>query len=407
MILTPFQTIEKKENFSGLGFSNIWSIKKKAQLDLIKDLKKDEQALQEYADGVGSATNKSEFFEQTLGKASKQAQDFAPKIVAGTDSVEGFKRAQTAAATATKSVGIASKAATVGVKALNIAMNVGVTVLASIAIQKTIEWINDLATSQQRAIETANELTTAYKQNVDSAKSNISTLEGLKNEFNKLSKGVDENGKKISVLAAPAIRANFANYKKLFGYLKSLGVKIFYDVSFGADITVWAYLKYMKKYNVNSIIAQPCPAVINYIEKNNLDLLNSLCKVQSPLLCSATYIKKYLKEDSSLAFLSPCIAKKDEIMNETSHGFVNYNVTFKKLSDYIINNNIDLNKYEEINFNDNNGLGFLFSRPGGLKENIQAYNENLWVRQIEGQEVVYDYLDEYGERVKKTYKCLM
>ncbi len=199
MILTPFQTIEKKENFSGLGFSNIWSIKKKAQLDLIKDLKKDEQALQEYADGVGSATNKSEFFEQTLGKASKQAQDFAPKIVAGTDSVEGFKRAQTAAATATKSVGIASKAATVGVKALNIAMNVGVTVLASIAIQKTIEWINDLATSQQRAIETANELTTAYKQNVDSAKSNISTLEGLKNEFNKLSKGVDTYGNNVGL----------------------------------------------------------------------------------------------------------------------------------------------------------------------------------------------------------------
>lgn len=211
-----------------------------------------------------------------------------------------------------------------------------------------------------------------------------------------------KSGKKISVLAAPAIRINFANYKKLFGYLKSLGIKFFYDVSFGADITVWAYLKYIKEYNINSIIAQPCPTVVNYIEKNNLDLLNSLCKVQSPLLCSATYIKKYLKEDSSLAFLSPCIAKKDEIMNETSHGFVNYNVTFKKLSDYIINNNIDLNKYEEVNFSDDNGLGFLFSRPGGLKENIQAYDENLWVRQIEGQEVVYDYLDEYGERVKKS-----
>ncbi|WP_027626440.1 [Fe-Fe] hydrogenase large subunit C-terminal domain-containing protein [Clostridium lundense] len=211
-----------------------------------------------------------------------------------------------------------------------------------------------------------------------------------------------KNGKKISVLAAPAIRVNSANYKKLFGYLKSLGVKFFYDVSFGADITVWAYLKYIKENNINSIIAQPCPAIVNYIEKNNLDLLNSLCKVQSPLLCSAIYIKKYLKEDSSLAFLSPCIAKKDEIMNETSHGFVNYNVTFKKLLAYIINNNIDLSKYEEVNFNSDNGLGFLFSRPGGLKENIQAYDENLWVRQIEGQEVVYDYLDEYGERVKKN-----
>ncbi|HEY5561094.1 MAG TPA: hypothetical protein VIK72_04920 [Clostridiaceae bacterium] len=48
-------------------------------------------------------------------------------------------------------------------------------------------------------------------------------------------------GKKISVIAVPAIRINFNNYKNLFGYLKSLGVNVIYDVSFGADITVWAY----------------------------------------------------------------------------------------------------------------------------------------------------------------------
>ena len=29
-----------------------------------------------------------------------------------------------------------------------------------------------------------------------------------------------KNGKEISLIAAPAIRANFQNYKKLFGYLK-------------------------------------------------------------------------------------------------------------------------------------------------------------------------------------------
>lgn len=209
-----------------------------------------------------------------------------------------------------------------------------------------------------------------------------------------------KDGKKVSILAAPAIRVNFSNYKRIFGYLKSLGVSFFYDVSFGADITVWAYLKYIKEHNVDSVIAQPCPSIVNYIEKNNPELLNSLCKVQSPLMCAAIYIKKYLNKEESLGFLSPCIAKKDEIMSKENKGYVSYNITFKKLLNYISKHNINLNAYEEVDFNMDNGLGFLFSRPGGLKENIEAYDDSLWVRQIEGQEIVYDYMDEYGERVK-------
>ena len=211
-----------------------------------------------------------------------------------------------------------------------------------------------------------------------------------------------KKGKKISILAAPSIRANFSNYKKLFGYLQTIGVNSFYDVSFGADITVWAYLKYIKENNKKSIIAEPCPAIVNYIEKKEPSLLGNLCEVQSPLLCSAIYIKKYLEEKDDLAFLSPCIAKKDEIMDKNSAGFVKYNVTFKKLLEYMKMNNINLNKYTEVDFNMDNGLGFLFSRPGGLKENIEAYNDNLWIRQIEGQETVYDYLDEYRERIKNN-----
>ncbi|WP_050606867.1 [Fe-Fe] hydrogenase large subunit C-terminal domain-containing protein [Clostridium niameyense] len=213
--------------------------------------------------------------------------------------------------------------------------------------------------------------------------------------FNNLKKG-----EKISILAAPAIRTNFYNYKKLFGFLKILGIDTFYDVSFGADITVWGYLKYIKENNIESVIAEPCPAIVNYIEKNNPDLLDNLCKVHSPLLCSAIYIKNYLKEDSTLAFLSPCIAKKDEIMDKNSKGLVKYNVTFKKLIEYIKENHIDLNEYKELDFNGDSGLGFLFSRPGGLKENIEAYDKSLWVRQIEGQDMVYSYLNKYSERIK-------
>lgn len=213
-----------------------------------------------------------------------------------------------------------------------------------------------------------------------------------------------KSGKKIAVLAAPAIRINFPKYKKLFGYLKSLGVDLFYDVSFGADITTWAYLKFIKENQNNkniSYIAQPCPSIVNYIEKYNTDILDNLIPVQSPLICGAIYIKNYLKVEEDLAFLSPCIAKKDEINDKETKGYVEYNVTFKKIEEYLNENNIDLNGYEEVNFETDNSLGFLFSRPGGLKENVNAYSDDLWIKQVEGQETIYDYLEDYSTRIKE------
>ena len=71
-----------------------------------------------------------------------------------------------------------------------------------------------------------------------------------------------KKGKKISILAAPSIRANFSNYKKLFGYLQTIGVNSFYDVSFGADITVWAYLKYIKKI-IKIYYSRALSAIVN------------------------------------------------------------------------------------------------------------------------------------------------
>lgn len=71
--------------------------------------------------------------------------------------------------------------------------------------------------------------------------------------------------KKLSLVVASSIRTDMDNYKKLFGYFKSKSINFIYDVSFGADITVWAYLKAMKDKNLSSVIAQPCPSIVNYI----------------------------------------------------------------------------------------------------------------------------------------------
>jgi len=208
-----------------------------------------------------------------------------------------------------------------------------------------------------------------------------------------------KNGKSISVLAAPAIRVNFPKYKKLFGYLKSIGVKVVYDVSVGADITTWAYMKYIKDNKKSSIISQPCPSIVNYIERNRPDIIENLIPVNSPMICTAIYYKEYEGVNDSFAFLSPCIAKKDEISCDETKGYVSYNVTFNKLKEYLKEHGVDLDRYEESDFKEKSVFGFLYSRPGGLRENIEELDKSLWVRQIEGQEKVYDYLGEYKERV--------
>lgn len=210
-----------------------------------------------------------------------------------------------------------------------------------------------------------------------------------------------KKGKSISILAAPAIRVNFKKYKKLFGYLKSLGAKVFYDVSVGADITTWAYMRFLKE-SKRSYISQPCPSIINYVEKNKPEALENLIPIHSPLMCAAIFYKDYVGEKSDFAFLSPCIAKKDEIDDVNTKGYVKYNVTFSKLKEYIKKQGIDIESYKEEDFNEKSVYGFLFSRPGGLRENIEAVDSSIWVRQIEGQDKVYAYIDEYIDRVHRN-----
>jgi len=180
-----------------------------------------------------------------------------------------------------------------------------------------------------------------------------------------------KKGKEISVIVAPAFYLNYPNeYKNIFGYLRSIGVKNFYPVSFGADITTWGYLNYMETKSVG-LITQPCPTVVMHIEKHYPELLSNLVPVQSPMMCTAIYLKKYKNVTEELAFLSPCISKKIEIESERGLGLIKYNVTFKRLAVHF--NNINFKDFPEVDEELEHGMGSLFPMVGGLQENIQYY----------------------------------
>lgn len=208
-------------------------------------------------------------------------------------------------------------------------------------------------------------------------------------------------GKKYSVIAAPAFIANYPKeYKKIFGYLKRQGVSHIYSVSFGADITTWSYLNYIQKTGKTGMISQPCPAIVTYIEKYQPELLSYLMPLHSPMMDLAIYLKKYQKVSEELVFLSPCIAKRLEINDKNSQGYVKYNVTYKKLMQYIGNDYRSCPEEEEESVY---GLGGLYPRPGGLRETVEFFlGTKTAVLQVEGEQEAYHFLKEYADRIKAS-----
>ena len=206
-----------------------------------------------------------------------------------------------------------------------------------------------------------------------------------------------KNGKKFSVIVAPAFIANYPKeYKKIYGYLKSLGVAHIYSVSFGADITTWAYISYLKETGKTGLISQPCPAIVNYIEKYQPELIPMLVPLHSPMMAEAVYLKKYKKAAEDLVFLSPCIAKRLEINDKNTGGYVKYNVTFKKLMEAIGSEYRNAKEAEE---ESSYGLGARYPKPGGLKECVHFFLGNQTaVLQVEGEEEAYKFLNEYAHR---------
>ena len=202
-------------------------------------------------------------------------------------------------------------------------------------------------------------------------------------------------GVPISVIAAPSISSNIPGFKKLFTYLKQLGVNKIYDVSLGADICIWAHIKYLEERGATPMITQPCPSIVTYCETYHHELKERLSPIHSPMACTSIYMKKYQPDMTDrIAALSPCISKKLEF-EETN--LAHYNITFIKLMEYLEQRQIVLPD-EETEFSHNeSGLGSLFPMPGGLKENIEYFiGRKLHISQAEGL-YAYERLEKYAQ----------
>ncbi len=216
-----------------------------------------------------------------------------------------------------------------------------------------------------------------------------------------------KNGEPIATLVAPSVDMNFpSQLNKLLGWMKKEGVKMNFDVSFGAEITTYQYLKTLKKGENTPLIAQPCPCVVSFIEVYKPHLIKYLAPTGSPVMDMATWVH-HNHPGMKLAFISPCIAKKREFEDENTKGMVSYNVTIAGLKKYFEENNISLDKTtEEANFDGpmEAEKGILYSQPGGLHETIKKYNLPLKINQVrrtEGISIYEEFFNELEDEINR------
>ena len=210
-------------------------------------------------------------------------------------------------------------------------------------------------------------------------------------------------GTEMAMIAAPAIKIAFDGYwRHVLQWLRNHGVKAIYDVGFGADICTWAHLCYVEQHPQAKIISQPCPAVVNYIECYKPELIPRLSPIQSPMMCTAIYMRKVLGYKGKIAALSPCIAKTEEF-RET--GNIDYNVTMEHLKKYLDEKGVDLPKvkiYSEFEFDEQQGFeGAIYSKPGGLMKNLLIHNPDMQVVTSEGTNKLYKDLELYATQPER------
>ncbi len=203
------------------------------------------------------------------------------------------------------------------------------------------------------------------------------------------------NNKIIAVVAPSAASCFHDNYLNLNGWLKSLGVEACFDVSFGAELCAKSYAEYIKNNNPVTVIAQPCPTVVDYIRIYRPELLKYLAPVDSPVGHLIKMIRENYPQynDYRIAFISPCLSKKREL-EETGLG--EYNITFKSIVNYLELNDLSLADFKPENFeNPSPERGVVIPEPGGLIRAVERYLPELHgkARTITGQDEVYKYLD--------------
>jgi iron only hydrogenase large subunit-like protein/uncharacterized Fe-S cluster-containing protein len=184
-----------------------------------------------------------------------------------------------------------------------------------------------------------------------------------------IAQGLIDNGNFVAASIAPSFAAVFNYWQRLrlASALRSLGFKYVGQTSLGAyQISAHAIKVIGKENRIGSYIATACPALVNYVEKYQPELVENLLPLVSPMVAHAKILKKKLGKETKVVFIGPCVAKKSEIKRQSVEGVVDCVLTFSELMLWFERRGLNLATCEESNFDEKPlHIAQLYPLPGG------------------------------------------
>ncbi len=196
-----FKTIDEETTLNSKKVVNVLHARKSTQQQAARQLKMDVACLREYEKVCMDGFITTENFTKTMGKASKQAQDYAIKIKNGTGSAKVYEDTQKKVQSSINDTSATAQIASVGIHALSSTLNTLAGSAIMWGINKIADWIEYLSTATQRTIETSKKIRENFSNYFSTYLSERETLESFREEYEILTKRINENGNVIGLSA--------------------------------------------------------------------------------------------------------------------------------------------------------------------------------------------------------------
>lgn len=160
-----------------------------------------------------------------------------------------------------------------------------------------------------------------------------------------------KSNKKCIAIVDPSIASEFPDikdYRNFVGMIRALGFDFVNEISFGVDLIALEYKKMLENFKGKYIITANCPPVFEYIEKFQPNIVDSLAKIDSPMIATAKVMREIHGKDAVVIGISPCLAHKKEILRY--NGLIEEVISFEELRHLFNLQNIYENSVEYSEF---------------------------------------------------------
>lgn len=178
-----------------------------------------------------------------------------------------------------------------------------------------------------------------------------------------------DGGYMVAVSIAPSFSAVFNKWQRsrLASALRALGFRYVGQTSSGAYQVSAHAARLVRQDGSKPFIGTACPALVNYIEKYEPQLVGNLIPIVSPMVAHARMLKEKFGTEAKVIFIGPCVAKKSELLRPENDGVIDCVLTFRELLMWFNQKGIDLSTCEESNFDEKPvHLAQLYPLPGGM-----------------------------------------